>query len=86
MPAPTVHDALALPIAAVSPGVSVGRADRRDNEAGVSVVVMVMMVVAMMSLRGLRSGEGCETECRGSRESSEGFGLISHGEPRMLYV
>jgi len=84
MPAPTVHDALALPVATVGPGVSVGGADRRDNDANVSVVVM--MVVTVMSLRGLRSREGCETECRGSRKRSEGFGLIGHGEPRMLYV
>lgn len=87
MPAPTVHDALALPVTTVGPGVSVGRADRRDNDADVSVVVMVMMVVVvMMSLRGLRSREGCETECRGSRKSGESFDLSCHGEPRMLCV
>ena len=84
MPAPTVHDALALPVATVAPGVSVGGTDRRDNNADVPVVVMVMMVVVIMSLRGLRSREGCETECRGSRKRREGFGLIGHGEPRML--
>jgi hypothetical protein len=84
MPAPTVQDALALPVATVGPGVSIGGADRCDNHAGVSVVMMVMVV--MMSLRGLRSREGCETECRGSRKRSEGFGRISHGEPRMLRV
>ena len=91
MPAPTVHDALTFPVATVGPGVSVGGADRCDNDADVSVVVMVMMVVVMMvvvmmSLRRLRSREGCETKGGGSRKSGESFGLSRHGEPRMLCV
>jgi hypothetical protein len=65
MPAPT-EDSLALPVAAVGPGVSVDGADWRDDRADVSVVVMVMI------LRMLRSREGCETECRGSRKRREG--------------
>ena len=84
MPAPTVHDALAFPVATVGPGVSVGGADRCDNDADVSVVVM--MVVVVMSLRRLRSREGCETKGGGSRKSGESFGLSRHGEPRMLCV
>ena len=84
MPAPTVHDALTFPVATVSPGVSVGGADRRDNDADVSVVVM--MVVVVMSLRRLRSREGCETKGGGSRKSDESLGLSRHGEPRMLCV
>jgi hypothetical protein len=86
MPAPTVHDALTLPVATVGAGVSVGGADRYDNYADVSVVVMVMMVVVMMSLRRLRSRKGCETKGGGSRKSGESFGLSRHGEPRMLCV
>jgi hypothetical protein len=86
MPAPTVHDALTLPVATVGAGVSVGGADRCDNDADVSVVVMVMMVVVMMSLRRLRSRKGCETKGGGSRKSGESFGLSRHGEPRMLCV
>jgi len=85
MPAPTVHDALTFPVATVGPGVGVGGADRRDNDADVSVVV-VMMVVVVMSLRRLRSREGCETKGGGSRKSGESFGLSRHGEPRMLCV
>jgi hypothetical protein len=85
MPAPTVHDALTFPVATVGPGVSVGGADRRDNDADVSVVVMVMVVV-VMSLRRLRSREGCETKGGGSRKGGESFGLSRHGEPRMLCV
>jgi hypothetical protein len=84
MPAPTVHDALTFPVATVGPGVSVGGADRCDNDADVSVVVM--MVVVVMSLRRLRSREGCETKGGGSRKSGESFGLSRHGEPRMLCV
>ena len=72
MPAPTVQDALALPVATVGPGVSVGGADRCDNHAGMPVVVMM---VVMVRLRGLRSREGCETKSRSSRKSSESFGL-----------
>jgi hypothetical protein len=84
MPAPTVHDALTFPVATVGPGVSVGGADRRENDADVSVVVMVVVV---MSLRRLRSREGCETKGGGgSRKSGESFGLSRHGEPRMLCV
>ena len=86
MPAPTVHDALTLPVATVGAGVSVGGADRCDNDADVSVVVMVMMVVVMMSLRRLRSRKGCETKGGGSRKSGESFRLIRHGERRMLCV
>ena len=84
MPAPSVHDALTFPVATVGPGVSVGGADRCDNDADVSVVVM--MVVVVMSLRRLRSREGCETKGGGSRKSGESFGLSRHGEPRMLCV
>ena len=84
MPAPTVHDALTFPVATVGPGVSVVGADRCDNDADVSVVVM--MVVVVMSLRRLRSREGCETKGGGSRKSGESFGLSRHGEPRMLCV
>ena len=84
MPAPTVHDALTFPVATVGPGVSVGGADRCDNDADVSVVVM--MVVVVMSLRRLRSREGCETKGGGSRKSGESFGLSRHGETRMLCV
>jgi hypothetical protein len=84
MPAPTVHDALTFPVATVGPGVSVGGADRRDNDADVSVVVMMMVVV--MSLRRLRSRESCETKGGGSRKSDESLGLSRHGEPRMLCV
>ena len=83
MPAPSVHDALTFPVATVGPGVSVGGADRCDNDADVSVVVMVVVV---MSLRRLRSREGCETKGGGSRKSGESFGLSRHGEPRMLCV
>ena len=85
MPAPSVHDALTFPVATVGPGVSVGGADRCDNDADVSVVVMVMVVV-VMSLRRLRSREGCETKGGGSRKGGESFGLSRHGEPRMLCV
>src|SRR5215467_16287711 len=64
MPAPAVEDALAFPVAAVGPGVSVGWADRCDDHANMSVVVMVvmmvMMVVMMVRLRGLCSREGRE--------------------------
>jgi len=82
MPAPTVPDALTLPVLAAGPGVSVDRADRRDDHANMSVVVMLMRV----HLRGLRSREGCETKGGGSRKSSECFGRNSHDEPRMLCV
>lgn len=83
MPAPTVQNALALPVATVDPGVSIGGADRCDNHADVS---MVMMVVTMVRLRGLRSREGCETKSCSSRKNSERFGRNSHGEPRLLCV
>ena len=83
MPAPTVHDGLTLPVATVGAGLSVGGADRCDNDADVSVV---MMVVVMMSLRRLRSRKGCKTKGGGSRKSGESFGLSRHGEPRMLCV
>src|SRR5215468_3588742 len=79
MPAPTAQDALTLPVAAKSPGVSVGGADRCDDHANMSVVVMVR-------LRRLRSREGCETKGDGTRKSNESFGRNSHDEPRMLCV
>lgn len=79
MPAPTAQDALTFPVAAKSPGVSVGGADRCDDHANMSVVVMVR-------LRRLRSREGCETKGDGTRKSNESFGRNSHDEPRMLCV
>ena len=62
MPAPTVHDGLTLPVATVGAGVSVGGADRYDNYADVSVVVMVMMVVVMMSLRRLSQSQRLQNQ------------------------
>jgi hypothetical protein len=49
-------------------------------------VVVMVMVVVVMSLRRLRSREGCETKGGGSRKGGESFGLSRHGEPRMLCV
>ena len=80
MPAPAVEDALTFPGAAVGPRESVGWADRCDEHANMSVVVMVMMV----RLGGLRGRESRETKGRSSSKSSESFGSSSHGEPRML--
>jgi hypothetical protein len=78
---PAVEDALTFPGAAVGPGASVGWADRCDEDANMSMV-MVMMV----RLRGLRSRESRETKGRGSTESSESFGRSSHGEPVKLLL
>jgi len=49
-------------------------------------VGVTLVVVVVMSLRRLRSREGCETKGGGSRKSGESFGLSRHGEPRMLCV
>ena len=82
MSAPAVEDALTFPGAAVGPGASVGWADRCDEDANMSMVVMVMMV----RLRGLRRPESREIKGRGSSESSESFGRSSHGEPVKLLL
>jgi len=62
---PSCRDALTFPGAAVGPGASVGWADRCDEDANMSMVVMVMMV----RLRGFAQSR--KPRDQGSRQQRE---------------